>query len=749
MKESKYYYNGIPLSVYCKENGINISTVRARIWKKRRNHKYDKYTDQEIIDMVINAYGTSIKYFYKNISLRKYCLENNLNFKTIYERVISLKKKYPELSNDKLCAIAIEDFHNNNYRFYYNGVSLIEYCRKHPEINYNTIRSYINRELSKNPDLSINEIIENYINKENKGIYKYYYLGIPLKKYCINNNLNYDNIVGFISRCKEKDEYKNLSNNDLIEKVMDNYEPFKLKYTYQGYSLFDYCKKNNFSYYSVISYVKRKIKLGSDKSIDELIIDAINTINRYGVIYYYDGMPLVEYASIHNLNVNSIRLSIIRKKLNTDKELQDIVDDAVKDYVKYFYDGIPLSSYLSRIDLNYQMVIAYYNRYYKDKNGLSFDEAITEIIKKFKDKPPVKDKYFYKGMYLSDYCKKMNYNYDNIIARLKLLSKKNPTISNDELVKKVLDKYIQKQKFNQKNQLFSTLDNKEPFKERSKKGICNKLNISYNNMLDLVEMGFSFEQGVKIIWFFSDKKNQKGRKIITDIRLEEIYRYINYISNLAKKDEIKSLELYYLNALYKCGLFDTRELILKREESYLTKVVIDYCAMYGISVRYDNFDDFYIEAQIILLSALEKNNDNEVGRFIKFVDITVKGYFRQFLKKYKEINYISDSKRTVHFDQNINGSSKRTYSEVYSIENQSQDINEFLSDQMKGILNLLSSKEDKKYIYLRFCENYSQEELSRFFNISLDEVFAWEEKILSFLRIRGVQRGKKEEEDVI
>ena len=96
----------------------------------------------------------------------------------------------------------------------------------------------------------------------------------------------------------------------------------------------------------------------------------------------------------------------------------------------------------------------------------------------------------------------MNYNYDNIIARLKLLSKKNPTISNDELVKKVLDKYIQKQKFNQKNQLFSTLDSKEPFKERSKKGICNKLNISYNNTLDLIEMGFSFEQGVKIIWFF-------------------------------------------------------------------------------------------------------------------------------------------------------------------------------------------------------------------------------------------------------
>lgn len=30
MQESKYFYNGIPLSKYCKDNNINISTIRAR-----------------------------------------------------------------------------------------------------------------------------------------------------------------------------------------------------------------------------------------------------------------------------------------------------------------------------------------------------------------------------------------------------------------------------------------------------------------------------------------------------------------------------------------------------------------------------------------------------------------------------------------------------------------------------------------------------------------------------------------------
>ena len=78
MQESKYFYNGIPLSKYCKDNNINISTIRARIWKKKQSKKYKNYTEQEIVDMVIEAYGSAIKYMYKGIALRQYCLDNNI-----------------------------------------------------------------------------------------------------------------------------------------------------------------------------------------------------------------------------------------------------------------------------------------------------------------------------------------------------------------------------------------------------------------------------------------------------------------------------------------------------------------------------------------------------------------------------------------------------------------------------------------------------------------------------------------------
>ena len=146
MQESKYFYNGIPLSKYCKDNDINISTIRSRIWKKKQSKKYENYTEQEIVDMVIEAYGSAIKYMYKGIALRQYCLDNGINIGTINSRINNLRKQNEELSNDELVILAMEEFDNKNFRFFYKSVPLKEYCESHPEINYNTIRTYINRE---------------------------------------------------------------------------------------------------------------------------------------------------------------------------------------------------------------------------------------------------------------------------------------------------------------------------------------------------------------------------------------------------------------------------------------------------------------------------------------------------------------------------------------------------------------------------------------------------------------------------
>ena len=313
MPEDKYYYNGIPLSTYCKDNGINTDTVRTRIWKKKHNKKYADYTDQEIVDMVIETSGTGIKYMYKGTTLRKYCLENGLSPSTITQRVINLKKENPKLSNDELVVLAIEEFENKNYKYFYKGMQLKEYCKSHPEINYNTIRGYILERRTKDPNLSIDEIIEQYINGEKDNI-KYYYQGTTLRQYCEENDINYNVILGNMKRNRNAEGYKDLSDEEFIERIINQYEPKEGKYFYKGMSLYEYCKKNNISYYSVVSFIKRNIERGSSKTIDELIDEGINTINRHQIKYYYKGIPLIEYAKENGLNANSIRGAILRKK---------------------------------------------------------------------------------------------------------------------------------------------------------------------------------------------------------------------------------------------------------------------------------------------------------------------------------------------------------------------------------------------------------------------------------------------------
>ena len=234
MQESKYFYNGIPLPKYCKDNNINADTVRTRIWKKKHSKKYKDYTEQEIVNMVIEAYGSAVKYMYKGVSLRQYCLDNDINYETITARINSLRMQNEESSNDELVILAMEEFDNKNFKFFYKGIPLKEYCENHPEINYDVIRKYINKGKEKNPELSYEELIEQYLNKEHKGIYKYYYLGIPLKQYCDENNLSYRNIVSYMGRYRNTENFRDLSDDEFVEAIMDQYQPFEPKYLYKG-----------------------------------------------------------------------------------------------------------------------------------------------------------------------------------------------------------------------------------------------------------------------------------------------------------------------------------------------------------------------------------------------------------------------------------------------------------------------------------------------------------------------------------
>lgn len=736
MQESKYFYNGIPLSKYCKDNDINISTIRSRIWKKKQSKKYENYTEQEIVDMVIEAYGSTIKYMYKGIALRQYCLDNGINIGTINSRINNLRKQNVELSNDELVILAMEEFDNKNFRFFYKSVPLKEYCESHPEINYNTIRTYINREKEKNPELSDEELIEQYLDKEHKGIYKYYYLGIPLKQYCDENNLSYRNLITYMSRYRNTDNFKGLSDDEFVEAIMDQYQPFEPKYLYKGLTLREYCIQNDLSYYSVVSFVKRRLAKGSTKSIDDLIDEGIKTINRYGIIYYYKGIPLKDYAEQNDLNASSIRCAILRKQLRSNKPLQEIINECVESYqkfsIKYYYNGIPLLTYCNNIGLNYNTIIQRYLYEYADKTDIDIDETIKQIVDYYIEHPPLKTKYYFNDQSLTKFCDVNGYPYLAIWRRIKTLESKDNLLNNDQIIVSAIKKYEDRLEINKISEIFDKLKSNKKNDISEIKNICTFLKIDFENVNDLVSMDFSYNQAINMIWYFSDKKTGNDYKMITDKKIKDIFTLIDNLKN-SKKD-IEQFELYDLIGIYKSELYDSRNEILLRQKKYIYKTLHSLCNGYEIKVNNSNYEDFESEIKYYLLMVINRTNLNIYGQIIKYMDLTVKGYFRTYLKKYRKQN------NSLSLDDTKYSSDKGTRKEKSRIDYISDPNNPyettentlFSSDMMKVLSSL--SPEDLSLIMLKYQENYSDEDLSNHFNLTLDEIKQKEIEILSLLK---------------
>lgn len=750
MQESNYFYNGIPLSKYCKDNNINISTIRARIWKKKQSKKYENYTEQEIVDMVIEAYGSAIKYMYKGITLRQYCLDNGINIGTINSRINNLKKKNKNLSNDELVILAMEEFDNQNFRFFYKGIPLKEYCKSHPEINYNTIRTYINREKERNPELSDEELIEQYLDKEHKGIYKYYYLGVPLKQYCDENNLSYRNIITYMSRYRNTDNFKELSDDEFVEAIMDQYQPFEPKYLYKGLTLREYCIQNDLSYYSVVSFVKRRLAKGSTKSIDDLIDQGINTINRYGIIYYYRGIPLKDYAEQNDLNASSIRCAILRKQLRSNKPLQEIIDECVESYqnfsIKYYYNGIPLLTYCNIIGLNYNTVIQKYLYKYADNTDISVEEAIKKIVDYHIEHPPVKTKYYFNEQSLTKFCDINGYPYLAIRRRIKTLESKDDLLDSEKIIELAIKKYEDRLQIDKINEIFNKLKDRKINSINEIKDICDFLKIDFENVNDLVNMDFSYNQAINMIWYFFDKKNNDDYKMITDKKIKDIFSIIDNLKN--SNMNIEKIELYDLIGIYKSELYDSRNEILLKQKRYIYKTMFSLCRNYEIKVNSSNYEDFESEIKYYLLMVINRTNLNIYGQIIKYMDLTVKGYLRTYLKKHKKQN------NSLSLDDAKYSSDKGTRKEksrmdyIADSDNPYEKIeNTSFSSDMMQVLSTLSS-ENLSLIILKYQEDYSDDDLANHFNLTIDEIRQKEIAILSLLKnndsVKVMRKTKKD-----
>lgn len=213
---SKYNYKNQTLWEYCNEHNIAFSKVLYRIKKYLNDDKYGFLSIDDIVDMAMSDLDVSLstKYRYEGIPLVKYCKDHNIDYHLVISRIKRLEKK-KEYSLEKIIDIAVNKPVNSHY---YKGELFINYCKRN-NLNYRAIVYHFNKMKNddKYKDLSDDQIID--LLKDGKFLAtptKYFYKGIGLKKYCKENNLNYDTIFSRYESISRNTSYSEFTMEQII-----------------------------------------------------------------------------------------------------------------------------------------------------------------------------------------------------------------------------------------------------------------------------------------------------------------------------------------------------------------------------------------------------------------------------------------------------------------------------------------------------------------------------------------------------
>lgn len=176
---NRYYYEGYILKEYCEINDINYNSVRHRIKKIRLIDQELSNTELVRIalnedlynDYVIDEYRKS-KYYYQGVPLKVYCKNANIDYCRIITRIRLLRGKVDE---SKIIEIALNDNEYHSFvnerkisKYYlYEGYTLKKYCKLNG-LDYIKVLEEVCKIAEKNPEMSSNEVIELAIKRQDE-----------------------------------------------------------------------------------------------------------------------------------------------------------------------------------------------------------------------------------------------------------------------------------------------------------------------------------------------------------------------------------------------------------------------------------------------------------------------------------------------------------------------------------------------------------------------------------------------------
>lgn len=382
----RYIYRGMKLEDYCEKNNIDYKEISNRI--KNILEKGYKLSGKEMLDIVLkdDVYNSFIEpvtnYYYNDIPLDEYCLNNGINYRLILGRIYSLKKE--GVKKENIVKIALNDdlFYKKSkkYKYLYKDKTLKKYCEEN-NYDYPVMARRYSRLKIKYPDFEDDEIFKIIFDEklyfQTTDIYNYG--GMPLSKYCDNNQLDYNQIIKRMKKTKAKD-YK-IKTQEALTEAVKHYEYIAMKklntcrYYYKGIAIKKYCEANGINYNMIRHRIKKLRSINPDFYNDELARIAFNdeeyityVNNNYGnVRYYYNGIPLKIYCENEKRDYDRVltRIESLKGKVDEDKIVETALDDdkyhslvPVRKHGKYYlYKGYTLKKYCRLNNLNHIKVL--------------------------------------------------------------------------------------------------------------------------------------------------------------------------------------------------------------------------------------------------------------------------------------------------------------------------------------------------------------------------------------------------------
>lgn len=479
------------------------------------------------------------------------------------------------------------------------------------------------------------------------------------------------------------------------------------RYFYNGITLREYCILNHLNYSKYLARVRHLIGKQS-LSVEEAVKIAIDEYTDSRCNFYYQGMSLKKYCDEHEYNYQKIYRKV--KNIENEEEIKKLIDAFIMDNptskrTYYNIDGLSLSKYCKKHNYVYPTLKTYIQNIIKTYPDMSRDEVVESAILFYQENHDFKEKFFYRGERLIDYCKRNHLEYANIWSYLSRICKDSHHITEEEM-----EEAIYKFKIKVRRDDFNLLNKMDKLEDCLE--ILNRLNIDLQSIQLVMNFNLDFREAILFVWYFGIE-NESG--ITIDIkRIEIVY------GNLKN---LESLEINELLGYYKAKIFDTRDIIYDKTFLSVRKIISNLCKKYNIT-HIEFIEELKAIADYMLFDFIERSTSRYLGQIINYMNASIKGNLKRHILEEIKVS------KNIGLDDYKYGNGCSTRENIVDIDS------EYFGKEILTILNTLTEME-RKFIFLKYQKQYHNEEISHILNMSLAEIEQYDFRILSQLRERA------------